>query len=150
MELDISNFKFLEAPKECVLRKDITWTAQRKEDGLTAEIKLYQGMVAQYGNLKPDHVTIFFTNLSLNVTQKQFDQLANALPYPPAGLSYQTLDEAFDLEEEPLWIYDIESGTFLEASAFPSVINNLYSCIDISEAYCREQYGVSWIVLTRK
>nr|WP_325259169.1 hypothetical protein [uncultured Oscillibacter sp.] len=150
MELDFSNFVFFDVPKECVLKKDIIWAVQRKEDGLTAEIKLYQGMIAQYDDLKADHITIYFTDISLSVTQEQFDQLANALPRPPAGLIYQTFDDAFILEDKPFWIYDIESGAFLDASVFPSVMNDLDSCVDISETYCQERYGISWMVLTKK
>ena len=149
-EWDLSQFELVEAPKECVLKKDIAWTIEGKGVFQTAEVELYQGGIAQYGNLKPDYITIFFANISLNVTQEQFDQLVNALPRPPAGLIYRTLDDAFILEDEPFWIYDMESGAFLEASAFPNVTNNIYSCIDISEAYCREQYGKSWMVLTKE
>lgn len=149
MELDLSQFELMEAPKECVLKEGISWTVPGKGVFETAEVTLRQGWIAQYGSLKPGYVTIFFTDVSLNVTQGQFDQLVNALPRPPAGLIYRTLDDAFALEDEQFWIYDIESGAFLEASAFPSVINNLYSCTDISEAYCQEQYGKSWMVLTK-
>ena len=149
MELDLSQFELVEAPKECVLKNDITWTVEGKGVFQTAEVKLLQGGIAQYGNLKPDYITIFFTDVTLNVTQEQFDQLVNALPRPPAGLIYRTLDDAFALEDEQFWIYDMETGAFLEASAFPQVVNNLYSCTDISEAYCQEQYGKSWMVLTK-
>ena len=148
IELDLSQFEFVEAPKECVLKRDVTWTDTEKGNFLTAEINLHQGMIAQYGNLKPDYITIFFTDLSLNVTPEQFDELVNALPRPPAGLIYRTLDDAFALEDEQFWIYDMESGAYLDASAFPNVLNDLYSCVDISEAYSQEQYGKSWIVLT--
>ena len=148
MELDLSGFKFVKAPKECVLKRDVTWTDTEKGSFLSAEIKLHQGAIAEYGNLKPDYITIFFTDISLNVTPEQFNQLVNVLPRPPAGLIYRTLDDAFALENEQFWIYDMESGAFVDASAFPNVINNLYSCVDISEAYCQERYGKSWIVLT--
>lgn len=150
MKLDLSQFELVEAPKECVLKEKVAWAVEGNGTFQTAEVDLFQGEIAQYGNLKPDYITIFFTNVSLNVTQEQFDQLVNALPRPPAGLIYRTLDDAFALEDEPFWIYDMESGAFLEASTFPSVINNMYSCIDISEAYCREQYGKSWMVLTKE
>jgi len=149
IELDLSQFELVEAPKECVLKSDIAWTVAGKGVFQTAEVKLHQGGIAQYGSLKPGCITIFFTDVSLNVTQEQFDQLANALPCPPAGLIYRTLDDAFALENERFWIYDMESGAFPEASAFPNVVNNLYSCTDISEAYCQERYGKSWMVLTK-
>ena len=149
MELDLSQFEFVEAPKECVLKRKVAWAVEGNGAFQTAEVELPQGEIAQYGNLKPDYITIFFTNVSLNVTQEQFDQLVNALPRPPAGLIYRTLDDAFALENEQFWIYDMESGAFLEASAFPNVVNNLYSCTDISEAYCQERYGKSWMVLTK-
>ena len=150
IEWDESQFVTVEAPKECVLKKKVTWAVEGRGVFQTAEVELHQGEIAQYGNLKSDYITIYFTHVSLNVTQEQFDQLVNALPRPPAGLIYRTLDDAFILEDEPFWIYDMESGAFLEASAFPNVTNNIYSCIDISEAYCREQYGKSWIVLTKE
>ena len=149
MELDLSQFELVEAPKECVLKTDIVWTVEGKGIFQTAEVKLHQGEIAQYGILKPDCITIFFTDVSLNVTQEQFDQLVNILPRPPAGLIYRTLDDAFGLENERFWIYDMESGAFLEASAFPNVTNYLYSCVDISESYCQERYGKSWMVLTK-
>ena len=149
MELDLSQFKFVEAPKECVLKHDIVWTVEGKGVFQTAEVRLHQGGIAQYGSLKPEYITIFFTDVSLNVTQEQFDHLVNALPRPPAGLIYRTLDDAFALEDERFWIYDMESGAFLEASAFPNIVNDLYNCTDISEAYCQEQYGKSWMVLTK-
>lgn len=148
-EWDFSQFELVEAPKECVLKNDIAWTVKGRGVFQTAEVKLHQGGIAQYGSLKPGCITIFFTDVSLNVTQEQFDQLVNALPRPPAGLIYRTLDDAFALEDEQFWIYDMESGAFLEASAFPTVVNNLYSCTDISEAYCQERYGKSWLVLTK-
>ena len=148
-EWDFSQFEFVEAPKECVLKNDIAWTIKGRGVFQTAEVKLHQGGIAQYGSLKPGCITIFFTDVSLNVTQEQFDQLMNALPRPPAGLIYRTLDDAFALENEQFWIYDMESGAFLEASAFPNVVNNLYSCTDISEAYCQKRYGKSWMVLTK-
>ena len=150
MEWDSSQFDFAETPKECVLKDRVAWAVEGRGAFQTAEVELYQGEIAQYGNLKPDYITIFFTYVSLNVTQEQFDQLVNVLPRPPAGLVYRTLNDAFILEDEPFWIYDMESGAFLEASAFPNVTNNIYSCIDISEAYCREQYGKSWMVLTKE
>jgi len=150
IELDLSQFKLVEAPKECVLKNNVTWTVEGMGIFQTAEVKLYQGGIAQYGSLKPDCITIFFTDVSLNVTQEQFNQLVNALPRPPAGLMYRTLDDAFALEEGPFWIYDMDSGAFLEASAFPNVVNDLYSCTDISEAYCQERYGKSWMVLTKE
>ena len=149
MELDLSQFEFVEAPKECVLKNDIAWTIEGKGLFQTAEVKLHQGVIAQYGNLKPDYITIFFTDLSLNVTPEQFNELVNVLPRPPAGMIYRTLDDAFALEDERFWIYDMESGAFLEASAFPNIVNDLYNCTDISEAYCQEQYGKSWMVLTK-
>ena len=149
MELDLSQVKFVEAPKECVLKHDIVWTVEGKGVFQTAEVRLHQGGIAQYGSLKPEYITIFFTDVSLNVTQEQFDHLVNALPRPPAGLIYRTLDDAFALEDERFWIYDMESGAFLEASAFPNIVNDLYNCTDISEAYCQEQYGKSWMVLTK-
>lgn len=149
IELDLSQFTLVEAPKECVLKDNISWTVSGKGIFETAEVTLHQGWIAQYGSLKPGFTTIFFTDVSLNVTQEQFDHLVNALPSPPAGLIYRTLDDAFALENVQFWIYDMESGTFLEASAFPSVVNNLYSCTDISETYCQEQYGKSWMVLTK-
>ena len=141
MELDLSQFELVEAPKECVLKEKVAWAVEGNGTFQTAEVELFQGEIAQYGNLKPDYITIFFTNVSLNVTQEQFDQLVNALPRPPAGLVYRTLDDAFALEDEQFWIYDMESDAFLEASAFPNIVNNLYSCTDISETYCQEQYG---------
>lgn len=150
MELDFSQFEIVEAPKECVLKNELTWTVSGNNVFQTAEVKLYQGDIAQYGNLKPEYITIFFENVSLNVTPEQFAQLATALPHPPSGLIYRTLDDAFALEDEQFWIYDMENGAFLEASAFPAVVNNIYSCIDISEAYCRERYGKSWMVLTKE
>ena len=150
MELDLSEFELVEAPKECVLKDSISWTVSGRGVFETAEVTLHQGSIAQYGNLKPDYITIFFTDVSLNVTQEQFDQMLTALPRPPAGLMYRTLDDAFALEDGQFWIYDVESGAFLEASAFPSVINNLHNCTDISEAYCQEQYGRSWMVLTKE
>lgn len=150
IELDLSQFTFAETPKECVLKNDISWTVSGKGIFETAEVRLHQGGIAQYGSLKPGFITIFFTDVSLNVTQEQFDQLVNALPYPPAGLIYRTLDDAFALEEEQFWIYDIESGAFLDASAFPSIVNDLYNCAEISEAYCQDQYGKSWMVLTKE
>ena len=149
MELDLSQFEPVEAPKECVLKEKVAWAVAGNGTFQTAEVELFQGEIAQYGSLKPDYITIFFTNVSLNVTQEQFDQLVNALPRPPAGLIYRTLDDAFALEDEQFWIYDMETGAFLEASAFPQVVNNLYSCTDISEAYCQERYGKSWMVLTK-
>mgnify|MGYP001122885786 FL=1 len=149
MELDLSQFEPVEAPKECVLKEKVAWAVAGNGTFQTAEVELIQGEIAQYGSLKPDYITIFFTNVSLNVTQEQFDQLVNALPRPPAGLIYRTLDDAFALEDEQFWIYDMETGAFLEASAFPQVVNNLYSCTDISEAYCQERYGKSWMVLTK-
>ena len=149
MELDLSQFELVEAPKECVLKEKVAWAVEGNGTFQTAEVELFQGEIAQYGNLKPDYITIFFTNVSLNVTQEQFDQLVNALPRPPAGLVYRTLDDAFALENEQFWIYDMESDAFLEASAFPNIVNNLYSCTDISETYCQEQYGKSWMVLTK-
>lgn len=148
-ERDFSQFEFVEAPKECVLKNDIAWTVEGQGVFQTAEIKLHQGGIAEYGNLNPGCITIFFTDVSLSVTQEQFDQLMNALPRPPAGLIYRTLDDAFALEDEQFWIYDMESGAFLEASAFPNIVNNLYSCTDISKAYCQERYGKSWMVLTK-
>ena len=150
MELDISGFELMETPKECVVTDTLAWTVEGKDVFQTVEVKLRQGEIAQYGNLKPDCITIFFTEVSLNVTQEQFDQLVNILPRPPADLIYQTLDDAFGLEDEQFWIYDMESGAFLEASAFPNVIKNLYSCVDISESYCQERYGKSWMVLTKE
>lgn len=150
IELDLSQFELVEAPKECVLKNDVAWIVSGKGLFETAEVKLHQGAIAEYGSLKPDYITIFFADVSLNVTQEQFDQLVDALPHPPAGLFYRTLDDAFALEDGQFWIYDMESGAFLEASAFPSVISNLYNCTDISEAYCQEQYGKSWMVLTRE
>ncbi len=150
IELDLSQFELVEAPKECVLKKAVTWTIAGKSDFQTAEIQLNQGEIAQYGSLKPDCITVFFTDVSLNVTQEQFDRLVNALPRPPAGLMYRTLDDAFALEEEPFWIYDMESGAFLDASAFPNAIKNKFSCVDISETYCQERYGKSWMVLTKE
>ena len=149
MELDLSQFVFLEPPKECVLKNDITWTIEGNGVFQTAEVKLYQGQIAQYDSLKPDCITIFFTAVSINVTQEQFNQLVNALPRPPAGLFYRTLDDAFTLEDEQFWIYDMKSGAFLDTSVFPQIANNLYSCTDISAAYCQEQYGKSWMVLTK-
>ena len=119
IELDMSQFEPVEAPKECVLKDDFTWTDMGKDAYLMLKVELYQGQVAQYGNLKPEYITIFFENVSFNVTQEQFDRLVIALPRPPAHLVYRTLDEAFALEDEPFWIYDMESGAFVEASAFP-------------------------------
>ncbi len=150
MELDLSQFELVKAPKECVLKRAVTWTIVGKGSFQTAEIQLNQGEIAQYGSLKPDCITIFFTDVSLNVTQEQFNRLVNALPRPPAGLMYRTLDDAFALEEEPFWIFDMESGAFLDTSAFPNAVNNLSSCVDISEAYCQERYGKSRMVLTKE
>ena len=149
IELDLSQFELVEAPKECVLKNSISWTVSGKGVFETAEVTLHRGWIAQYGSLKPGYITIFFTDVSLNVTQEQFNQLVNTLPRPPAGLFYRTLDDAYALEDGQFWIYDMESGAFLEASEFPSVISNLYNCTDISEAYCQEQYGKSWMVLTK-
>lgn len=62
MELDLSQFELVEAPKECVLKKAVTWTIAGKSDFQTAEIQLNQGEIAQYGSLKPDCITVFFTD----------------------------------------------------------------------------------------
>ena len=59
MELDLSQFELVEAPKECVLKNDITWAVEGKDVFQTAEVKLLQGGIAQYGSLKPDCITIF-------------------------------------------------------------------------------------------
>ncbi len=142
-------FTFYDAPKLCVLRQDYLYTTALEKDVRQIKVKLFRGSLAEYSEVGENELEVYFENVVIRMTKKFFESLATPLSCPPNGLQYRTLDEAFMLEDEPFWICDIDSNTFVQASSFPRVINSMDSCIDISESYSREQYGVTWIVLTK-
>lgn len=148
MELDMNDFAPIEVPKFAIMKKDFSWAGKPSATISIIEVELFQGDIASYGEKVGGLIPIYFDHLTLKVTREQFDGMVTPLPWPPAGLAYRSIDDAFDIEDEPFWIYDVETDAFIQASAFPTAIKNMDSCIDISEAYNREHYGVTWVVLT--
>lgn len=148
MELDLHDFTPIEVSKMAILKRDFSWTATPHASATIIEVKLFQGEIANYVENADGLIHIYFDHLTLKVTKPQFDDMVTPLPWPPEGLCYRSMDDAFDIEEEPFWIYDVETEAFMQASAFPTAVMNMDSCIDISEAYNRENYGITWVVLT--